>query len=95
MIEKSMLMCVRLPARLTTGQAAELLNFTEAEMTVLARKKILCPLANPNQNSHKWYASKLIITLMDDEAWLKRATAAIYADTRERNSRLQKAEFHA
>lgn len=83
-----MLMCLRLPARLTAGQVGELLNFTEAELAVLARKKILCPLANPNQNSHKWYASKTIIFLMDDEAWLKRATAAIYADTKARNSKI-------
>jgi hypothetical protein len=85
MNDKSLLICSRLPARLTPAQVGELLNFTEAEVTTLARLGLLKPLADPSQNSHKWYSARTITALAEDERWLSKATQGIYKNTRERN----------
>ena len=91
--EKSMLMCQRLPKRLTTSQAGELLNLTEAEIAILMRLHLLKPLADPSQNSRKWFSSEYILSLED--RWLQRATAALYANTRARNSKSVETEHLA
>lgn len=78
-------MCLRLPKRLTSAQVGELLNLTDAEVAIHMRLRLLKPLANPSQNSHKWFSSEYILSL--DEKWLSRATTAIYANTRGRNSK--------
>lgn len=81
---------VRLPKRLTSAQVGELLNLTEAEIAILMRLRLLKPLADPSQNSRKWFSSEYILSL--DEKWLSRATSAIYANTRERNSKIVTSE---
>jgi hypothetical protein len=71
---------LRLPGRLTTEQVAPVLGFMPHDIPVLAKAKLLKPLGNPPQNAVKYFASAEIEKCTRDEAWLSKATRAIYYD---------------
>lgn len=73
----SVLSMVRLPARLTAAQAAELLGFMEHDLPVLMRAKLLKPLGEPAPNGHKFFSVAELQPLMDNHAWLDKATKAV------------------
>lgn len=73
----SVLSMVRLPARLTAPQAAELLGFVEHELPILMRAKLLKPLGEPAANGHKFFSAAELQELREDRSWLDRATKAV------------------
>ena len=68
----------RLPGRLNTEQAAQLLGFMPHDIPVLANSKLLKPLGNPAQQAVKYFAACEIEKFARDQGWLGRATRAIY-----------------
>jgi hypothetical protein len=74
MNDASILTVSRLPARLDVRQTAQLLGFTEQEIPVLVRAKLLKPLGAPAPNAHKYFSSVEILTLAVDRQWLDKAS---------------------
>jgi hypothetical protein len=68
----------RLPARLLSEQAAQVLGFSVHDLPVLVKARLLKPLGNPAQQATKYFAAKDIEDHATDTAWLHRATKAIY-----------------
>jgi hypothetical protein len=66
-----------LPARLTVEQVARQINCTTEGVYVLTRSRLLRPLGHPPPNGTKYYARHYILGLVDDEAWLARASDAL------------------
>ena len=77
----------QLPARLTVEQTAWVLNCQVHDVPILVSSKLLKPLGNPPQNGTKFFASREILELAQDEKWLHRVTIAIYQHWHRRNSR--------
>ena len=67
----------RLPARISVEQTAELLGFQEHDISVLIRKRLLKPLGKPAPNAPKWFASSIILKLIENDEWLSNATKTI------------------
>lgn len=74
-----------MPGRLTTPEAAALMNCNEAGVNSAVKRGLLKPLGNPAQNARKYFSTKAVLALLDDEKKLARLTQAIYDDTREHN----------
>lgn len=72
----TILQSLRLPARLTSEQTAELLGFMAHDIPVLIRAKLLRPLANPAANAPKHFAACDVTACASDPQWLNRATKA-------------------
>ena len=68
---------IRLPGRISTGEAAALLGFAEPDMARLISVKLLKPLGRPAANAPKYFASETILACCRDPEWLSRATEAI------------------
>ena len=75
------------PARLNATQAAWFLGFEPHEISILVAAGVLKPLGHPARNSTKYFATETLEQLRHDEKWLARASDAIAAYWRERNSR--------
>lgn len=83
----SLMNCRRLPARLTTGEAAVILGFQEHDMAPLIAAKLLAPLGKPAPNSTKYFASVDVLTAAEDREWLSQATRALARYWQGRNGR--------
>ena len=83
----ALLNCRRLPARLTTGEAAVLLGFQEHDVAPLLAAKLLVPLGKPAPNSPKYFAAVEIHMLAQDREWLDRATKTLAKYWLNKNSR--------
>jgi hypothetical protein len=83
----SLMNCRRLPARLTTGEAAVVLGFQEHDIAPLITAKLLTPLGKPAPNSTKYFASVDILTAAEDREWLSQATRALARYWQGRNGR--------
>ncbi|NQU10385.1 hypothetical protein HQ590_06330 [bacterium] len=77
----------RLPARLTAEQAAWVINCQAHDIPVLVAARLLKPLGNPVPNAVKYFASGELLELMDDRAWLGRATLALNQYWQRKNER--------
>lgn len=88
----SLMNCRRLPARLTTGEAAVVLGFQEHDIAPLINAKLLAPLGKPAPNSTKYFASVDILTAAEDREWLSQATRALARYWQGRNGRKKTAE---
>lgn len=77
MNEKSILSCLRLPARLNVNQTAEALGFLPHEICVLMRGGLLKPLGRPSRNGHKFFCAADILELSQSREWLDRATRTV------------------
>lgn len=75
------------PARLTVEQTAWVLNCQAHDVPILVAAKLLKPLGHPPQNGTKFFASKEVLELAQDEKWLHRVTSAIYDHWHQRNAR--------
>jgi hypothetical protein len=82
-----LLLLGQLPARLTVEQTAWVLNCQAHDVPILVAAKLLKPLGNPPQNGVKYFASKEIMELAQDQKWLHRVTVAIYQHCHKRNTR--------
>ncbi|MBI4659754.1 MAG: hypothetical protein HY735_13015 [Verrucomicrobia bacterium] len=78
---------VRLPARLDTRQAAQVLGFNEHDIPILIRAKLLKCLGQAAPNAPKYFASCEVQELAADPDWLHKATKAISSHWREKNER--------
>lgn len=75
------------PARLTAEQAAWVLNCQVHDVPVLVAAKLLKPLGNPPQNGVKYFATKAVQELAQDERWLDRMARTLYQHWHARNAR--------
>lgn len=82
-----LLMCRRLPGRLDADGAATLLGFREHDVGILVSQKLLKPLGKPGQRSMKYFATKYLLSLADDQVWLDRATKVLAETWRSRNAK--------
>ncbi len=65
----------RLPARLSTGEAAVLLGFQEHDIAPLIAAKLLAPLGRPAPNAPKYFATVDVVDAAHDREWLRFAPA--------------------
>jgi hypothetical protein len=84
-----LLNCFRLPARLSAEEAAYMLGFQEHDIPVLVKAKLLKPLGSPAQAAPKWFAAAEIEVLSRDPKFLAKATDAVSARWRNRNTRVK------
>src|SRR5580693_6465740 len=77
----------RLPARLTTEQAAWVLKCQTQDVPLLVMARLLKPLGSPTQNSVKYFATMEILELSRDQTWLAKLTNAIGQHWREKNKK--------
>lgn len=80
----------RLPARLTTEQAAWVTNCQPHDIPVLGSARLLKPLGNAPPNSVKYFATAELIELMEDRAWLAKVTNALTQHWQKKNERKSK-----
>jgi hypothetical protein len=73
------------PGRLLAEQAAALLGFKKHEIPILAKARLLKPLANPPRNAVKYYATAEIEQYSRDPEWQAKATRAVYKYWAEQN----------
>jgi len=83
----TLLTCQRLPGRLTTGQAAVILGFSENEIAILIASRLLEPLGRPAPNAPKYFASSDISEKAGNPDWLGKATRAVTNHWRTKNQR--------
>ena len=96
MNEKSVLDRLRLPARLDSAQAAELLGFQEHDVPVLVRARLLHYLGKDlNSNSRKFFSSAELQGLANNREWLAKATQAIARTWQEKNRKLKERNSRA
>lgn len=85
--------CRRLPARLTTGEAAVVLGFQEHDIAPLVVAKLLTPLGKPATNAPKYFASVDILNAAEDREWLSQATRALAKHWQGKNSRKKSSQM--
>ena len=67
----------RLPARLTSEQAAWTLNCQPHDVPILVAARLLKPLGNPPLNGVKFFATAELLELAKDRAWLVKMSNAV------------------
>jgi len=75
----------RLPAMLTVGQTAALLNCAEHEIPVLVSEGLLKPLGHPRPNAVKRFATVEVLDMAADPRTLGKACDVIFNHWRRRN----------
>lgn len=75
----------QLPARLTAGQAAWVLNCQAHDVPILVMARLLKPLGNPTPNSVKYFASMEVLELAKDRTWLAKVTNAVGQHWKQKN----------
>lgn len=73
----SILNLARLPARLDSQQASELLGVQVHDLPTLVRAGLLKPLASPKPNAPKFFAAVELEELGRNRNWLEKAQRAI------------------
>jgi len=87
--------CRRLPARLTTGEAAAILGFQEHDIAPLIAAKLLTPLGKPAPNAPKYFAAVDVLAAAQDRDWLSQATRALARYWQGRNGRKKSSQGFA
>lgn len=82
----------RLPARIDYQGAAVLLHFEVGAVKALVEVGLLKPTGNLNGQEHKYFCTKTILKLADDEKWIHDATRAVSRYWANRNRRLPSKE---
>lgn len=67
-----------LTGRLTAQETAWALRFQEGDIPVLVRAGLLKPLGKPSKNAVRYYSATYVRELGKNEAWLAKATRAVY-----------------
>ncbi len=67
----------QLPARLTSEQAAWVLNCQAHDIPILVAARLLKPLGNPPPNGIKFFGTADLLELAKDRAWLVKVTSAV------------------
>jgi hypothetical protein len=76
----------QLPARLTTEQAAWVLNCQPHDIPALVSARLLKPLGNPAANSVKFFATADVLESTKDRNWLVRVTSTINQHWHKKNA---------
>ena len=76
-----------LPARIDAKVSAKLLGFTEGDIPILIRKKLLTPLGNPKHNATKFFHNLEIFKKSIDSGWLSKASKCITENWRDKNAK--------
>src|SRR2546425_11377065 len=87
MNQRELLNLSRWPARLDAHDTAVALGFTDHDIPVLVKAKLLKPLGNPAPNSPKWFSTIEIVALAQDRSWLDKATKAVANHWKGKNER--------
>jgi hypothetical protein len=80
----------RLPARLTTEEAAFLLRIEEQDIPWIVDAGILSPCGQPAHKAQKWYSTVDVLTLMENPDKLSEMTQVISGRWAEKNARRPK-----
>jgi hypothetical protein len=75
-----------LPARLTTEQAAWVVNCQPHDVPILVAARLLKPLGNPLPNSVKFFAASELLEQVKDRAWLAKVTNALNQHWQQKNA---------
>ena len=90
----TLLNLTRLPARVDCQGAGVLLNFEVVSIRALVELGLLKPAGSPKGNEHKFFCTRTILKLADDEKWVNNATRAVSKYWAEKNQRrLSKRRF--
>src|SRR3979409_444305 len=81
-----LLMMRRLPGRLTPEQVANLTGFSEHDIPILVRAKLLKALGNPSAQAVKRFSSAEIQKCAASSEWLHKATKTIYLHWENQNN---------
>ena len=84
-MKENILNLARLPARLSVQQTSTVLGFSDTDIQILHRTKLLKPLGNPAHNAPKFFAACEISKLASDQEWLSKATRAISSYWQKKN----------
>ena len=76
----------RLPAMLTTAQAAVLLGLAEHDIPVLVRAGLVKPLGNPPPNAVKSFSTAQVLELAGESATLSKIRSTVYQYWRGKNA---------
>ncbi len=77
----------QLPARLTTEQAAWVLNCQPHDVPILVSSRLLKPLGNPPPNGIKFFGTADVLDLAKDRSWLVKVTNAVNQHWHRQNAR--------
>jgi hypothetical protein len=77
----------RLPARVDYQGAGVLLHFEPVAIKALVELGLLKPAGNLKGSEHKYFCTKTILKLADDEKWLNDATRAVSKHWSVKNAR--------
>ena len=80
----------QLPARLTTEQAAWVLNCQAHDVPILVASRLLKPLGNPPPNSVKYFATLEVLEQAKDRTWLAKVTNALNQHWQHKNAAKRK-----
>jgi hypothetical protein len=76
----------QLPARLTTEQAAWVLNCQPHDVPILVAARLLKPLGNPSPYNVKFFAASELLEQVKDRTWLAKVTNALNQHWQKRNA---------
>jgi hypothetical protein len=79
-----------LPGRVCSWQAAAILGFEVQHIPVLITARLLKALGNPPPNAPKYFHTKTLLRLAEDERWMDRASDALVKHWANRNTRKSK-----
>jgi hypothetical protein len=77
----------QLPARLTSEQAAWVLNCQPHDIPALVTARLLKPLGNPPPNGIKFFATADLLEQLKDRPWLTKVTNIINQHWQRQNAR--------
>jgi hypothetical protein len=92
MKEMDLFNCLRLPARLTIEQVAQLLGFQVYEILILVRLGKLKCVSHPGRNSRKFFHCQYVMKLGEDGDFIEKSTKVIAKVVRENNRKMTKPE---
>jgi hypothetical protein len=73
-------------ARASVQEAAWILGCGAEDVPELTRVRLLKPLGNPTANSRKYYSTKELMKLAEDQTFLSKMTNTLYRKWRDKNA---------
>jgi hypothetical protein len=84
--QRFLMLLGKLPARLTSEQAAWVINCQPHDIPALVTAKLLKPLGNPAVNCIKYFATADLLEQIQDRNWLVRLSIVIYQHWQRKNA---------
>ena len=89
---KDFLSVVHFPGRCCAWQGAAILGVEPPHMPILVAKRLVKTLGNPPPNAPKYFSTKYLLRLAEDERWLERASDALVEHWATRNAKKSKSK---